>query len=257
MANFLPLKKSILYCLNKLIVEYHLRPDFLDVGCGIGDVSGFLAQKGWRGKAIDVSDDALEKARGNLAGFPAIDLEKIDLFEVNGTFRTVFFLDILEHLSDDRKALEKLASLVSEGGHAIIAVPSNPRYWQWDDDFYGHVRRYTAKGIRKKLEDVGLETVTILDFTFPVFWMMRQVYTKIKKDPNIEAASDTLQIRTLKSGMAPVWQNSIWVDWLGKASFLWDWVYWIQYRFFRHKVRWGHEIIILAKKQEIVTAHAK
>lgn len=116
MANFLPLKKSILFCLKKLIKEYDLQPDFLDIGCGVGDISSFLAEKGWQGKAIDISEDALAKARRNLVKFPSVQLEKKDFFEVTGTYNTVFLLDILEHISEDEKALQKLASLVSEGG---------------------------------------------------------------------------------------------------------------------------------------------
>lgn len=249
MANFLPLKKSILFSLNKLIEEYGLKPDFLDVGCGIGDVSSFLADKGWRGKAIDISESALAHARKHLAVFPAVELEKKDFFEATGTYNTVLLLDILEHISDDVKALQKLASLISAGGNAVIVVPSNPRFWAWDDDFYGHVRRYTAEEITKKLGDAGLETVAIRDFTFPVFWMMRRIYTSIVKGPKRGFAAEKLQQRTLQSGIAPEWQNSFWVNWLGNLSFFWNGVYRFQYRFFKKQVRWGHEMIILAKKR--------
>jgi len=251
MANFLPLKKSILFCLNKLIEEYGLKPDFLDVGCGIGDVSSFLAARGWRGKAIDVSEDALAQARQNLAAFPSAELEKKDFLRATGTYNTVLLLDILEHIPDDAKALQKLASLVSADGNAVIVVPSNPRFWGWDDDFYGHVRRYTADEITKKLGDAGLEVVVIWDFTFPVFWLMRWIHTNISKGSKEDRSPERLQQRTLQSGITPEWQKSFGVRVLEKLPFFWDWVYSFQFRFFKQRVRWGHEMIVLAKKRRL------
>jgi len=147
MANFQPLKRSILFCLKQLIARHDLQPGFLDVGCGIGDVSVFLAGLGWTGKAIDISEAALAEARRNLGSFPGVRVELEDFFESGGTYGTVVLFDILEHLADDAAALRKLSSLVRSDGHAVIAVPSNPRLWGWDDDFYGHFRRYTEEEI--------------------------------------------------------------------------------------------------------------
>ena len=248
MANFRPLKRSILFCLNRLIARHGLQPDFLDIGCGIGDVSAFLAQRGWAGKAIDVSDNALAQAHLNLRKFPEVRLEHEDFFDAGGTYGTVLMLDILEHLAEDGAALRKLAALVRSGGHAVIVVPSNPRRWGWDDDFYGHVRRYTEAEIRAKLREAGLEPLEVWDFTFPVFTVMRGIYIGIAKAPAQAPEQAARSSRTLQSGMAPEWQSSSWVGWLGNAWFLWDLVYRVQYTFFRHWVAWGHESIVLAKK---------
>ncbi|MBK6806020.1 MAG: hypothetical protein IPG84_14805 [Betaproteobacteria bacterium] len=72
---------------------------------------------------------------------------------------------------------------MSPGGRLLLAVPSNPREWRWDDDFYGHVRRYTVEDLRTRLEEAGLEAVTFEDFTFPVYWAMRRAYTRLKRAP--------------------------------------------------------------------------
>jgi SAM-dependent methyltransferase len=255
MANFRPLKRSILFCLKRLLAEYDLRPEFLDIGCGIGDVSVFLAEQGWTGKAIDVSDAALAEARLNLGRFPGVQLEKEDFFESGGTYGTVLMFDILEHLADDAAALGKLAALVRSDGHAVLVVPSNPRQWGWDDDFYGHIRRYTEEDIKAKLRDVGLEPLEVWDFTFPVFTVMRGIYIRIARAPAVAREQSARSERTLRSGMVPEWQSSSLVGELGNARFFWDWVYRMQFRFFRHRVRWGHEIIVLAKKTELETTH--
>jgi len=53
--------------------------------------------------------------------------------------------DVLEHIKNDQQVLRKLSSLLVKGGFLVMAVPSNPDEWSWDDDFYGHFRRYNVK----------------------------------------------------------------------------------------------------------------
>jgi SAM-dependent methyltransferase len=255
MANFRPLKRSILFCLKQLITKYGLQPDFLDIGCGIGDVSLFLAEQGWTGKAIDVSAAALAEARRNLEKFPGVRLEQEDFFKTGGTFRTVLMFDILEHLEDDAAALHKLATLVQNGGYAVIAVPSNPKRWRWDDDFYGHFRRYDEEDIKAKLYNAGLTPLEVWDFTFPVFTIMRGIYSRVTRAPAQTREQSARSERTLRSGMVPEWQASSWASWIGKADLLWDWVYRVQFRLFKHRIRRGHEMIIASIKTELETTH--
>lgn len=153
MANFPPLKNYILYCIDKLVTQYNLGgapQKFLDVGCGMGDISQYFAGRGWQGKVIDISDIAVEKARENLKTFKDIEVENKSLFQETGVFRIIFLMDVLEHIENDRAALDKVFSLLTKDGYAVISVPSNPREWRWDDDFYGHYRRYTSVEIKNK-----------------------------------------------------------------------------------------------------------
>ena len=68
MANFPPLKNYMFYCLDRLLSQYDISPPFLDVGCGVGEISRYVAAKGWHGKAIDFSNIAIEKARDHFQG---------------------------------------------------------------------------------------------------------------------------------------------------------------------------------------------
>jgi SAM-dependent methyltransferase len=248
MANFPPLKNYILYCLNHLIDQYELTWPFLDVGCGTADVSRHLALKGWQGKAIDFSDIAIEKARENLAAFrSSIELEKKSLFRETGTFKTIFFMDVLEHIEDDIAALNKLYSLLAMDGHLVISTISNPKEWRWDDDLYGHYRRYTIEEIKRKLIDARLEPLVCWDFTYPVFWIMRRVYTSLKSFPgNIEPNK---HVRSMASSAYNAWDMPPCSIFLSRKFILWDLVYKIQFKYFKNKLSNGHEMIILAKKR--------
>lgn len=253
MANFPPLKQYILFCLDRLSQNIPLESPFLDVGCGVGDVSLHLAQNGMKGKAIDLSEAAVLNAQATLKGREVV-AERKTLAEENGSYKTVLLIDVLEHLSDDAGALLQAARLLSPKGKLVLTLPSNPREWRWDDDFYGHIRRYSAGTIRRKLKEAGFEPLIIWDFTFPFFWLMRRVYTLVQKHPASE--NESAHAKTIKSSQRNAWKTSATGDWFSRNDFLWRWVYFIQFYLFRMFPALGHEIIVLAQKNDIENAKA-
>src|SRR5699024_1666789 len=136
---------------------------------GRGDVSEHLARKGWQGTAIDFSDTAVAAASARLGAYPAVDVQRCELADVAGSYACILLWDVLEHIEDDAAALATIARLLEPGGALLIAVPSNPREWRWDDDFYGHFRRYTVEDLSAKLAHAGLPAEAFVDFTWPWF----------------------------------------------------------------------------------------
>lgn len=234
------------FCLDQFIIQYGLSPPFLDVGCGIGDLSKYLALKGWQGKAIDFSDIAVCAAKQNLASFPYVRVEQKSLFEENENFKTIFLWDILEHIENDNLALDKVSSLLSPDGHVLIAVPSNPREWRWDDVFYGHYRRYSMEEIRRKIVGAGLEPLVFWDFTYPIFWIMRRIYTTVKPPPkNMGSNKQTL---TKISPTVDAYEMGFISRFLSQDFHFWRLIYKLQFFYFKHNLEKGHEMFVLAKK---------
>ncbi len=245
MANFRPLKQHMLLCLDRLIAAYGLRGPFLEVGCGKGDVAVHLASKGWAGTAIDFSDAAIAHAAANLASFPDVDVRKQALADVRGSFACIIMWDVLEHIEDDQAALGTVAGLLLPGGQLLLAVPCNPREWRWDDEFYGHFRRYTVAGLTHKLAAAGLSPQVFWDFTFPVYWAMRRVYTRLKAAP-VRVEDKTAA--TMASATVNAWDLSLFSRLLDASAILWRPLNQLQFRFFRHMTGRGHEFFALARK---------
>ena len=246
MANFRPLKQYMLYCLDRCIARYNLTPPFLDIGCGRGDVSAHVAAKGWFGKAIDPSASALVQARKTLSTWTRVDVQQTSLVDVQGGYNTIFLWDVLEHIDDDEGALRKIASLLSPNGHLLISVPSNPREWRWDDEFYGHCRRYTVKDMREKLMRAGMRPILFWDFTYPVFWAMRRMYTRLKAPPP-DLVCDK-EVRTMESASVNAWEIPVISAVLSNVPLVWPLMYRIQFSCFRKKVSSGHEMFVLATR---------
>ena len=245
MANFVPLKNYMLYCLDRFIGQHGLVGPFLEVGCGTGDVSAHLARQGWQGLAIDFSDGAISAARAKLAPFPGVGVRRQSLVDVTGTWNTIILWDVLEHIEDDAQELRIIERLMNPGARLLIAVPSNPREWRWDDDFYGHCRRYTVDGLRDRLTRAGLEPLAFWDFTFPVFWAMRRVYTRLKRPASIV---EDKEAATKASATRNAWDVPFVSRLLDRTGALWSPVYWLQFRLFRNATARGHEFFALARK---------
>ena len=246
MANFAPLKRHMLEGLDRFVREHGLEPPFLDIGCGAGDVAEHLAKQGWAGTAIDGSDAAIAKARARLSPYPRVEVRKAWIDDLDGQWPTVLMWDVLEHLEDDRAALAAIARRMPPGGRLLIAVPSNPREWRWDDDFYGHVRRYTVESLRERLAEAGLEAVAFEDFTFPVYWALRRAYTRLKRPAPAPADAHAA---TLASATRNAWEMSFVSRWADRSAALWTPLNRLQHRLFRTATGRGHEFFALARKR--------
>ncbi len=78
-----------------------------------------------------------------------------------GSFSQVVCSEVLEHLPEDRPALNEIAAVMKPGGTLILTFPHRSCYFSVDDRFVNHFRRYELAEMKANLKEVGLETVEI------------------------------------------------------------------------------------------------
>jgi 2-polyprenyl-3-methyl-5-hydroxy-6-metoxy-1,4-benzoquinol methylase len=85
-----------------------------------------------------------------------VDFECVDLFDMNaskyGRFDTIIFIHVLEHILEDRKALNKSYGLLEPDGHILIEVPALESLFSVHDELLGHYRRYNKKSLKNIID---------------------------------------------------------------------------------------------------------
>jgi SAM-dependent methyltransferase len=142
--------------LRQLVVRPPAR--VLDAGCGWGVTLAMLERSGYRVAGLDVSRRTLAQLDRENPGRELIEADlSRPLPESVEPFDAVLALDVIEHLDDDRAAVERLGRLVrSDGGLVIVSVPARPELFSEFDRIQGHRRRYDPPRLRAAFADTGL-----------------------------------------------------------------------------------------------------
>jgi SAM-dependent methyltransferase len=140
----------------------------LEVGCGTGANLELLSRFG-SVEAIepDAEARAFAAARSGLAVRGGTLPGGVEL--ADGRYDLITLFDVLEHIPDDRGALQELARKTAPGGKLLITVPAMPSLWSGHDVAHHHQRRYTARSLRKTLDAGGFRPLHLTHFNSLLF----------------------------------------------------------------------------------------
>jgi ubiquinone/menaquinone biosynthesis C-methylase UbiE len=134
----------------KRYISKHLRRyvngDVLEVGSGLGSVTGVLCERARRWMCLEPDPDLLAHARSTHCDqlvnceFVVGTLETMRPEEV---FDAILYIDVLEHIEDDRLELIRASRHVRRGGVICVLAPAHPMLYSEFDRAIGHFKRYT------------------------------------------------------------------------------------------------------------------
>ena len=141
-------------------IKPYLGRDILEVGCGIGNLTGLLLSQG-RVIAADINEDYLQivgdkfQGHSNLKGVLFWDIQQRPTRKFNMAIDTIVCSNVLEHVEDDDSVLKNFYQLLPLGGKLVILVPALKGFYNLLDRELGHFRRYNKEELIQKLTGNG------------------------------------------------------------------------------------------------------
>jgi len=163
----------------------------LDVGTSAGTNLRLLRDLGFTSvTGLDLSPDAIRFCAEN--GYGTVRRGDItDMPFRAETFSLVLATDIIEHVDDDRRALQEIRRVLKPGHPALITVPAFPELWGFQDIVSKHKRRYRMRALVDHIRQAGLVPDQSFHFNYLLFapiFLARQLMKL--RPPSVQSESE-------------------------------------------------------------------
>ena len=134
-------------------IRPYMRGDVMEVGAGLGANTEFLRVSG-EGRSVCVEPDPnlarqleerLSAVRSNRRYVAVCGTTQT----ISDHFDTIVYIDVLEHIEDDRGEMSRAAALLKPGGRLIVLSPAHQFLFTPFDASIGHFRRYNKRMLRE------------------------------------------------------------------------------------------------------------
>ena len=138
----------------------------LDVGCATGFFLAQAQERGWQVQGLDVSHFAIEYAK-NRFGF---DVQRGSLLELDyppNSYDLITMWDVIEHVPDPKRYVQRIAELLKPGGVFALATPDidsiparlTGKRWIGYKLSEEHVYYFSLRTLTRMLDEVGMDVI--------------------------------------------------------------------------------------------------
>ncbi len=161
-------------------IRPYIKSPALEIGAGIGNISDFLSST----KDLtlsDIDESLVEHLKTRFKDKKNITSEVFDisktLHKVKNKFKSVYSVNVLEHIENDSLALSNMNRILEKGGVVVILVPAKKSAYKSLDKHLGHFRRYEKQELKDKIEHAGFQVEHIGYFNVLglASWMLRDL----------------------------------------------------------------------------------
>src|SRR5436190_20183959 len=147
------------------LIKPYLGNEVLEVGAGIGATTEVLSsneQTRWVCLEPDglLAEEIVKKIENGI--LPPICEPRVGDISCLGedeVFDSVLYIDVIEHIEDDKAEIARAAKHIKHGGHSIVLAPAHQFLYTPFDKAIGHFRRYSRYALREVVAETSLTLV--------------------------------------------------------------------------------------------------
>ena len=181
-------------------VRPFVRGRVLDVGAGLGATFDYLGDAGDEWTCLEPDPKLCEQFQARISGHarpPRVLCGTSAALGHDERFDTVLYIDVLEHIEDDRAELESILLHLEPGGSLIVLSPALQSLYSPFDKSIGHFRRYTSRTL-SRVAPVGVSLTTW--FYLDGVGVLASLFARVAR----RAAPTPAQINTWDKAIVPV-----------------------------------------------------
>ena len=128
------------------ILKY-IKSSVLEVGPGTGNNVQYYRDKASEITLLEINKHMSNLLKYKFEGDQKITVQNSDIHSQEKKFDTLIYMDVLEHIEDDKKEINRALEQLKPGGNILFFVPAFQFLYSDFDKAIGYVKRYNKNFI--------------------------------------------------------------------------------------------------------------
>ena len=168
-----------------LLIKKFLTNGIYEVGAGIGSFTSHYCHLYKKIYVSDLDKKNYLKLKKKFSKKKNIKIKNEKIGKTKLKFNTIIYLNVLEHIKEDKKEIKIALSKLNPGGHLIILVPAHQELYSKFDKAIGHCRRYKTSFFRSAtINNVKIKKLVYIDMVGYVLYFFNKIFFKEEVYPS-------------------------------------------------------------------------
>tara|TARA_Y100000022_G_scaffold171055_1_gene157350 strand:- start:2742 stop:3422 length:681 start_codon:yes stop_codon:yes gene_type:complete len=160
------------------LVKKYIKNDLLEVGAGIGSFTKNYKNNLKNITLTELDKQNIKRLKKRFKG-SKIKIKAKLTSKLNGKFNSILYMNVLEHIKNDKKEINISLNKLNKKGYLIILVPAHNELYTKFDKEIGHFRRYKVNFFKKlKFKNAKIVKLQYLDCLGYFLYYLNKMFYK-------------------------------------------------------------------------------